>query len=719
MRPLEAYESLMSFAAERGEEAFHLALHASVPQSFRPDFLHLLRLNFLPGLPPAAEADVLLAPFCEDTGGGYYQFDPEVRRLLLSHLDPTFPEEKGERLRRVASLLVSYIGHQGRSLSAEQDRLSEEYLSIQTWVALAFLYPEQAAMQLAAALELGLGDGETAARVQFSGLAAALSVPLVHYPKLLTYAAGLEALEQGRLADAADLLERLPDEEIQVGGVTLRSPRRVMREREAGAPELESSPAAPVMPYRSCFISYRTGEEPFVEQLRQSLLGYGVTFWSAPQVDSSEAVASSTVQEAISRQDVFLVTLTKGATGASDGGYETGYAQGAGKPILGLMIEPVEGPSWPEYSFIDFTRWRAPQAYDLALDSLLSALTDQKWLDLLRDRSVEITPSPSPGRKSDFAWKNLEQAGFLYHCYISSLDSAASLPRSEMLVNELKVSLRSYFKNPKVFFDQLPTPGVAALCCSATMLALCKPLYLEPQSRGGREWMAMERLQREWLPDRSQRLILPVILQRSRALPRVVREARPLDLSNFFRKNEYSAIRSAVREIAETIAQAVEALSRQRAKAGPWMSRLPTQSAFDESSRDKKERVFISYARADGTEYASMVSKAFARAGLSVWSDQKLLPSSELVQNIKREIEECSIFIVIVSRAAVSSRRVHEELETALTSVSQPLIIPVVIDGTDPGEFRQLAGLVAFVLHDKWDLDELVDQALAGARFRR
>src|SRR5687767_10348007 len=48
MRPLEAYETVMRFAAERGEPALRLALHAAVPQSFRPGFLHLLRLNFVP-----------------------------------------------------------------------------------------------------------------------------------------------------------------------------------------------------------------------------------------------------------------------------------------------------------------------------------------------------------------------------------------------------------------------------------------------------------------------------------------------------------------------------------------------------------------------------------------------------------------------------------------------------------------------------------------------
>jgi hypothetical protein len=269
MRPLEAYESLMAFAAERGAEALHLALHASLPQSFRPDFLHLLRLNFLPDLSPGTEADVLLAPFCEDTGG-YYQFDPEVRRLLLSQLDPTFPEEKGERLRRVARLLVSYIGHQGTSLSPEQDRLSEDYHSIQAWVALAFLHPDQAAMQLAAALEQGLRENETAARVQFSGLAGALSVPLVQYPKLLTYAAGLEALEQGRTEEAADLLKHLPDEEIRIGSVTLRSPRMVMRNQET---QRASHPAEVVNYSRvAAFVADPKGRQVIQEIIEEILV---------------------------------------------------------------------------------------------------------------------------------------------------------------------------------------------------------------------------------------------------------------------------------------------------------------------------------------------------------------------------------------------------------------------------------------------------------------
>jgi len=217
----------MRFAAERGEPALRLALHAAVPQGLRPHLLHLLRLNFVPEASWVDESDVLLAPFCDDVGNGFYQLDPDARRLLLDQLDPTFPEEHGKRSWRVADFLATYVESCRLSPKEEQDRLTQDFLAIEAWVALAFRDPDHAAAQLAAALERGL-QGEIATRVQFRGLSAALSVPLATYPTLLTYAAGVEALEDGRSADAVNLLERLPDKEIHIGGVALRSPRSLL-----------------------------------------------------------------------------------------------------------------------------------------------------------------------------------------------------------------------------------------------------------------------------------------------------------------------------------------------------------------------------------------------------------------------------------------------------------------------------------------------------------
>lgn len=357
MRPLEAYEAVMRFSAERGEPTLHLALHAAVPQTFRPDLLHLIRLNFVPEAPHEAEADVLLAPFCEDIGGGYYQLDPEARRLLLVHLDPTYSEEKIARVQRVADFLVTYIATQRRRLSADQDRLAEDYLSIQGWVALAFLQPEAAALQLAAALDQGT-QGEIAARVQFSGLSSALSVPLVRYPKLLTYAAGVEALEQGRGEDAVGLLERLPDEEIRIGGVTLRSPRKLLARREAEREEQKAEKAS-VPSYKSCFISYPYGDRDFVTWLRPTLQSRGVRVWTAPDDVEEGQAKHKQITEAIQTADTFLVVVSRKFPSSGGARFETELARKAGRPIIYLIIDSlqdVEGLFVPDSTTVDFKR---------------------------------------------------------------------------------------------------------------------------------------------------------------------------------------------------------------------------------------------------------------------------------------------------------------------------------------------------------------------------
>jgi hypothetical protein len=151
LNPLEAYHALMQFARQRGEGALRLALHAAVPQSFRPDLLHLLCVNFIPesAHAPTVEADVLLASFCEDLGGGYFQFDAEVRRLLLDELVSTYAIEAESRVQRVANFLLVYIERLSRTFRERQDRVAKDYLEIQRWVALAFLAPDAAAEQLA------------------------------------------------------------------------------------------------------------------------------------------------------------------------------------------------------------------------------------------------------------------------------------------------------------------------------------------------------------------------------------------------------------------------------------------------------------------------------------------------------------------------------------------------------------------------------------------
>ena len=45
----EAYDALSAFARSYGPDPLLLLLHASVPETLRPDILHLIQINFLAG----------------------------------------------------------------------------------------------------------------------------------------------------------------------------------------------------------------------------------------------------------------------------------------------------------------------------------------------------------------------------------------------------------------------------------------------------------------------------------------------------------------------------------------------------------------------------------------------------------------------------------------------------------------------------------------------
>jgi tetratricopeptide (TPR) repeat protein len=232
LRPLEAYQALSRFAGRRGDVTFRLAMHAAVPQSFRTDLLHLLKLNFVPEAADdsAVEADVLLASFTDDIGGGYFQFDPEVRRLLLDYLGDTYADEPELRIRRVADFLLEYVEHVERRSPTVNDRLGRDFLETQRWVGLAFTRPEEAAKQLAAALKAAEDEPALGAHLHLGGLAHAVAIPLAQHRDLLDYAIGLHALESGEHQAAFDLLEPLSERDITVAGVTLH-PARILRDQ--------------------------------------------------------------------------------------------------------------------------------------------------------------------------------------------------------------------------------------------------------------------------------------------------------------------------------------------------------------------------------------------------------------------------------------------------------------------------------------------------------
>jgi len=232
LSPLAAYEELMRFAKKAGEAALRLAMHASVPQGFHPNLLHLLRRNFVPetGNDSTSEVDVLFSPICEDLGRGYFRFDPQARTLLLDNLAANYAEEPTSRIYRVANFLLFFVEHIDRTGSGTKDQLWRDYLETQRWVGFAFVNPEGAAQQLAAALEHESARRNFVARMQLGGLASALAAPLVGYGGLLRYAQGIHILESGNEREAEELFAGLSDYDLQIGDTTLRSPARILEE---------------------------------------------------------------------------------------------------------------------------------------------------------------------------------------------------------------------------------------------------------------------------------------------------------------------------------------------------------------------------------------------------------------------------------------------------------------------------------------------------------
>src|SRR5262249_15529540 len=137
---------------------------------------------------------------------------------------------------------------------ASDDPIHAAYAEVERWGALAFYEPAAAAAQLAQAICSTISNDATiAARVRLGGLTSALAAPLAGNGELLAYAAGMEALEAGDLARAREYLEALGDREILVGGVTLRSARRVLEERgsqELTEIEVEAEPASSRVKFR-------------------------------------------------------------------------------------------------------------------------------------------------------------------------------------------------------------------------------------------------------------------------------------------------------------------------------------------------------------------------------------------------------------------------------------------------------------------------------------
>ena len=67
------------------------------------------------------------------------------------------------------------------------------------------------------------------------------------------------------------------------------------------------------------------------------------------------------------------------------------------------------------------------------------------------------------------------------------------------------------------------------------------------------------------------------------------------------------------------------------------------------------DRIFISYSRADGREFAESFERRLRRAGIKSWRDIRDMSSGDILPQVLEAIDGCKHFVLILSRRALAS----------------------------------------------------------------
>lgn len=88
--------------------------------------------------------------------------------------------------------------------------------------------------------------------------------------------------------------------------------------------------------------------------------------------------------------------------------------------------------------------------------------------------------------------------------------------------------------------------------------------------------------------------------------------------------------------------------------------------------------VFISYSHSD-KEYATKLADSMAKRGLPVWIDNRIDYGERWVEVIQEQLDNCSVFVVIMTSQAFKSAWVQNEVLRALDKKKK--IIPLLLEG--------------------------------------
>jgi hypothetical protein len=91
-------------------------------------------------------------------------------------------------------------------------------------------------------------------------------------------------------------------------------------------------------------------------------------------------------------------------------------------------------------------------------------------------------------------------------------------------------------------------------------------------------------------------------------------------------------------------------------------------------------RVFISHAKRDGP-LADQLRGQLLQAGVDVWRDDQVYPGDNWAMKVGEALEQSDVLIALVTREAIESGRLVEDVQFALTSKRyRGRVIPVIVD---------------------------------------
>lgn len=233
MKPEVVTRRIEAFHQRFGEAHLYFAYHAAFPLALTPDLLYRLWANFQRDIhgealkiPWLAVADLLLSSLCDEVGYELYEMEIEVRNALLRELkvNTRFGEK---RIHELSDFLLVYVKQQLES----HDPDMRDFAQVQSWTALAYTKPGEAAREIASTLAK-LKLEEKSEWIRMASIVKTFAEPLAGFEPLLIYSRAMASFVRGKMTKAVTELSKLAKagDKLEVSGLNLSIPESLIRQ---------------------------------------------------------------------------------------------------------------------------------------------------------------------------------------------------------------------------------------------------------------------------------------------------------------------------------------------------------------------------------------------------------------------------------------------------------------------------------------------------------